>query len=245
MIFPLFSSASEEPGSCIPFINGPWDIKSHDKAFLILMSDGLYEAFGGCIKTRSPPEVHNALASLVAEEMRLHKRMDRVAQAVVNRVKELYRQVIKDGRLDDITLIVQNFSYPMSDLTPTGTDHPDNAFMYTPKPPVNNSEGIFVKEENMSPRHVTPGSRDSIKHLTQGMASVSVNQNPKDDKVAKNLFKDLPPLPVHEQVQQKELRPPAVQPPQLTPEQAKLGTYITPYILFPSGFPFDLTLEQL
>lgn len=95
------------------------------------MSDGLYEAYATCIQTRNPPELHNALAKLVADEMKCHKSIERVAQAVINRVKGQYKEFhratnARIGRLDDISLVVQNFSYNQ------------------------NPEGVFVAED-MSP----------------------------------------------------------------------------------------------
>lgn len=174
----VLRSASQEPGIATPFVNGPWDISNlQNKTFLILMSDGLYEAYGSCINTRNPPDLHSSLARLVADEMRLHNRIDRVGQAVVNRVKEQFKETCrrdrKDGKLDDMTLIIQNFTYPMGALpvseqidTPL-LKYPSHSPFYSHMTPRVESPpgGVFV-EENVSP-FPSAGRQQSSIHYQQ------------------------------------------------------------------------------
>ena len=89
------------------------------------MSDGLYEAYETW--TGRPLRVNEDIAHLVAEEMKKSSDLSVVAQNVVEKVKHLFRSACKDGkrsgRLDDITLIVRNFGYPMA--IPHTQSYPD------------------------------------------------------------------------------------------------------------------------
>lgn len=76
------------------------------------MSDGLYEAYEAF--TKRPSFVNQDLGYLIAQEMRRSTDLTSVAQNVVENIKQLYRNTCKKtvskGRLDDITLIVRNFT---------------------------------------------------------------------------------------------------------------------------------------
>ena len=179
------------------------------------MSDGLYEAYATCTQIRNPSELHNALAALVVEEMKYYKHMDRVAQAVVNRVKAEYKEFhqknSRSGRLDDISLIVQNFSY---DVVPLVREKPP----LPPRTPTN-PEGVFIAEPMTSP--------PAVDRLAKDVATkMNFNDYTDSNDPSKPLVED---------------RPSVV----LTQEQIDSGNYITPYVSFPSNFPFDLGLDDL
>ena len=83
--------------------------------FLLLMSDGLYEAYSSC--TKSAHTVNQDLGQLVQAEMDRCTDLFAVAQQVVNAVKtDFYAMLINEqrrSRMDDITLIVRNLGYPL------------------------------------------------------------------------------------------------------------------------------------
>ena len=105
--------ASREPGTAEPFLAAPVDLK-HFRGFLILMTDGLYEAYEAW--TRRPRLVNDDIAHLVAKEIRECSEFDLVGQNIVEKVKHVFQRSCQNenriGRLDDITLIVRNFGYP-------------------------------------------------------------------------------------------------------------------------------------
>lgn len=110
-----YSKATREPGTAEPHISRPINLLNFC-GFLILMSDGLYEAYEAW--THRPKFVNDDIAHLVAEEMKKTSDLSIVAQNVVEKVKHLFRTTCRDGRrsgrLDDITLIVRNLGYPMA-----------------------------------------------------------------------------------------------------------------------------------
>ena len=229
------------------------------------MSDGLYEAYGYCINTRNPPDLHSSLARLVADEMRLHKTIDRVAQAVVFRVKEQYRETCrrdrKDGKLDDMTLIIQNFTYPMG-MRPVAEHNDSPGFRYESMPAgspphfyphmmPSPSGGVFIEE---NPLHST-GRQQSSVHYQQPGSSMATGRStgslaqPGGDNV-QPLVQQMSGL----NIKPKELFPPNDGQPaaasgnrlrELTKEEAESGKFIKPYIVFPNDFPFDLTLDSI
>ena len=79
------------------------------------MTDGLYDAFQAW--TGRPAIVNQDLAHLVAQEMEQCHDIAHVAQNVVEKVKQVYKgscmQRLSSGRIDDITLIIRNFGYPI------------------------------------------------------------------------------------------------------------------------------------
>ena len=135
------------------------------------MSDGLYEAYGSFIKSGNPQVVHEGIAAIVVEEMSLHRQVDRVAQATVNRIKEqLKQQSMMDGRMDDTTLIVRNFNHPLGDTSteidqvdtpindPTSSHILSHNREYPSQRPSHLSGGIFVPESSIGddpPSHPT------------------------------------------------------------------------------------------
>ena len=130
------------------------------------MSDGLYEAYGSFIKSGNPQVVHEGIAAIVVEEMSLHRQVDRVAQATVNRIKEqLKQQSMMDGRMDDTTLIVRNFNHPLGDTSteidqvdtpindPTSSHILSHNRKYPSQRPSHLSGGIFVPESSIGDDH--------------------------------------------------------------------------------------------
>ena len=242
------------------------------------MSDGLYEAYGSCIQTKNPPDLHTSLARLVADEMKLHNRMDRVGPAVVNRVreqfKEIHRRDKKDGKLDDMTLIVQNFSYPMSDLTPN-YDHVDSPVFQYPSqatPTINPAGGgRGGGGRNVSPLPAGPfGGHTSSSGSESGGGGgggvfVEESSSPPIhsgrqpvrqpqvgvEAVAQEMSrlhiepKELFPESHHHPQQQRQESRDSNRPRELTDEELESGKYIKPYILFPNDFPFDMTLDSI
>ena len=103
-----------EPGTAEPYICKSIDL-SNFQGFLVLMSDGLYEAYESW--TRRPAMVNQDIAHLIANEMKKTADISIVAQNVVEKVKSLFRSICqkdhRTGRLDDITLIVRNIGFPM------------------------------------------------------------------------------------------------------------------------------------
>ena len=112
-MFYKHSKAHREPGTAEPYVSRPIHLSSF-QGFLILMSDGLYEAYEAW--THRPTMVNDDIAHLVAQEMKKTSDLSVVAQNVVESVKNLFRTTCKkdkrSGRIDDITLIVRNFGYP-------------------------------------------------------------------------------------------------------------------------------------
>ena len=109
-----------------PFINGPWAVNELRNSFLLLMSDGLYEAYGVYIDSGNPQEVHEGIASIVTEEMKTKSSIDKVAQGTVDRVKWLLKSQRPNAVLDDITLIVNNFNNPLHGGGVNEVDTPTN-----------------------------------------------------------------------------------------------------------------------
>ena len=109
----FFSHATKEPGTAEPFIAMPIDLRTITSGFLVLMSDGLYEAYEAY--TKRPSFVNQDLGYLIAQEMRRSADITSIAQNVVESVKQLYRSTCKrsgsKGRLDDITLIIRNLNF--------------------------------------------------------------------------------------------------------------------------------------
>lgn len=241
----LYRPAREEPGSCVPFINGPWDIVELNNAFLVLMSDGLYEAYGYCIGTQNPPEIHSSLGSLIARVMKEQRVMERVSQTIVDRVKNQYKEMHErarnDGKLDDMTLIIQNLNYLMDDLI--SHDQVDSSDRQN----VSSGGGVFVAEQtspvhrNSSPppsarEHLFEQTPPNSEDITREMGKLDINNKPPPGpRSDKSLSLEDPSKP------HRDNRPLV----ELTEEEKKAGTFIQPYILFPSDFPFDLPLDSL
>ena len=97
----------------------PVDLRNIFSGFLVLMSDGLYDAYQFCMQR--PDFVNRDLGYLIAQEMKQSTDIAAVAHNVVEKVKQLYRSTCKKnvckGRLDDITLVIRNLNYPMASLS--------------------------------------------------------------------------------------------------------------------------------
>ncbi len=132
------SHAKQEPGTAEPFISSPFDLTNF-RGFLILMTDGLYEAYEAW--THRPAMVNQDLAHLVSKEIRTSTEFHLVAQNVVENVKTKFQQSCKKGkqagRLDDITLIVRNFGYPNLSHSSSHPSMPSTA------PVVSSQESVF------------------------------------------------------------------------------------------------------
>ena len=91
----------------------------------MLMSDGLYDAYQ--LYTQRPDFVNRDLGYLIAQEMKQSTDIAAVAHNVVKKVKQLYRITCKKnvckGRLDDITLVIRNLSYPMASFPRTDSGY--------------------------------------------------------------------------------------------------------------------------
>ena len=232
MVSMVSRMAREEPGCSEPFINGPWNIhKLPRSAFIMLMSDGLYETYSECINSKDTKVVHEGLAKIVAEEMALHRRLDRVAVMTINRVKEQYRQQFVEGIhvMDDITLVIYNLSYPV-DKPKSGPVNSGGFFVPTVEPST-------VEPDHPGNWHPRSGevtlsrnkpSRESMENISYRFKSASI-----DDKGPE------PTVPT------KQPQPMVPTKPQLTDEQKKTGKFIAPYVTFPVDFPHDLDLQSL
>nr|KAG5714894.1 hypothetical protein BaRGS_000382 [Batillaria attramentaria] len=95
------------------------DIDYLSCAFLIIMSDGLYEAFTDATGTE---RVNADIAGMVATEFSQQTTLNGVAQAVVDKVVRIHHDTFMTGNVlqkrlcqkrDDITLLVRQFNYPL------------------------------------------------------------------------------------------------------------------------------------
>ena len=220
---PLFvSQAREEPGICEPFINGPWVVTDLQNSFLLLMSDGLYEAYGAYIDSENPQVVHEGIAAIVVEEMKNRTNVNEIAQATVDQVTRLLKSRVPGARLDDITLIINYFGHSLR-----GADQVDTPIT-GPRPSLygENGGGEFVPEDyDSSPWQKEPAP-SSENELVQRMEDVNISQGgPSQGGPSRSdpVF----PSPV-----------------ELTEEQKQTGKFIVPYILFPLSFPYEKGLDE-
>ncbi|XP_060079626.1 TGF-beta-activated kinase 1 and MAP3K7-binding protein 1-like isoform X2 [Ylistrum balloti] len=122
----ILRSAVREPVIADPYVHGGINIDS-SSCFLILMSDGLYQALQdakGCDR------VNVEVARMVAEEFSVQSTLNGVAQAVVDKVARIhhdtYLTIPEKKQLcqkrGDITLLVRNFNYPLANAgSPAGS----------------------------------------------------------------------------------------------------------------------------
>ena len=217
-ILPFPSRAREEPGICAPFINGPWSVHDFKNSFLLLMSDGLYEAYGTCIESRNPQEIHEGIAAIVIEEMNTRGNISEVAQATIDKVKLLLRS--RPGvvpRLDDITLVINNFGHPLR-----GTDQIDTPIIdhQLPNFDVSSGGGEFVPED------ISPWQKDPAPSTDNEVVSRMDKMNIIDQGGPSNADPIFP------------------SPVELTQEQKSSGKFILSYIMFPLSFPYDKGLDD-
>uniref|UniRef100_A0A0B6ZFE9 TGF-beta-activated kinase 1 and MAP3K7-binding protein 1 n=1 Tax=Arion vulgaris TaxID=1028688 RepID=A0A0B6ZFE9_9EUPU len=120
----LLSPAKVEPVIADPFVDGGMEIDS-SCAFLVIMSDGLYQALTDATGTET---VNGDIAKMVAQEFSQQTTLTGVAQAVVDRVVRIHHDTFMTGneahktlcqKRDDITLLVRNFNYPLSVHSPS------------------------------------------------------------------------------------------------------------------------------
>lgn len=233
--------AHEEPGSSEPFINGPWNIhKLPQSAFIMLMSDGLYETYSVCINSKNTHVVHEGLAKIVSEEMTLHRRLDRVATTTINRVKEQYRQQFMEGIhvMDDITLVIYNLSYAVDSNVPSYVPS-----YIRPNSGPANTGGEFVPEGVDHPAGWHPHSGDVVTLARTKPSRDTVEDLSSRLNESMTIGRHQPSQPTHPPSPPPE--PVALATPKLTEDQIASGKYIAPYVTFPVDFPHDLDLERL
>ncbi|KAK7507282.1 hypothetical protein BaRGS_00001217 [Batillaria attramentaria] len=135
------SFATKEPVIAEPFVDGGIPVDD-SCAFLIIMSDGLYEAFTDATGTE---RVNADIAGMVATEFSQQTTLNGVAQAVVDKVVRIHHDTFMTGNVlqkrlcqkrDDITLLVRQFNYPLSAVSPTSIRslHPASTPLYQPQP---------------------------------------------------------------------------------------------------------------
>ncbi|CAL1527051.1 unnamed protein product [Lymnaea stagnalis] len=127
--------AKVEPVIADPYVDGGLLIDT-TCAFLVIMSDGLYQALTDATATET---VNGDIAKMVAQEFGQQTTLTGVAQAVVDRVVRIHhdtfmtdnteRKALCEKR-DDITLLVRNFNYPLSVQSPSS-----NRSIHSPSQP--------------------------------------------------------------------------------------------------------------
>lgn len=92
---------------------------------MVIMSDGLYQSL---TDATGREQVNGDIAKMVASEFSQQTTLTGVAQAVVDRVVRIHHDTFMEGpaerrdlckKRDDITLLVRNFNYPLSTLSPS------------------------------------------------------------------------------------------------------------------------------
>ena len=112
------------------------------RGFLLLMSDGLYEAYGMC--TKSMHTVNQDLGLLVQSEMNKCTDLYEVAQRVVQHVKDTFYSMLineqRSSRMDDITLVIRNLGYSLGSQArpPQPVPRPVPQDIYTAPPSQHN-----------------------------------------------------------------------------------------------------------
>lgn len=118
------SSAKKEPVIADPYVCGGIPVDG-SCAFLIIMSDGLYQSLQDAVPTE---HVNVDIATMVATEFSQQTTLNGVAQAVVDKVVRIHHDTYMMGnhqqkllcqKRDDITLLVRRFNYPLSTHSPT------------------------------------------------------------------------------------------------------------------------------
>lgn len=120
--------------------------------FLILMSDGLYQAYEDVTDTE---RVNADIAGMVVREFAVQSTLNGVAQAVVDKIVRIHHDTYMTGsnevkrlcqKRGDMTLLVRNFNYPLPNAisSPTGGGryHPVSVPFYQPRPNVPMSVAI-------------------------------------------------------------------------------------------------------
>ena len=111
-----FRNATNPPGIAVPHVAGPV-VVNQSRGFIIVMSDGLYEAWSAYTDQDSS-KANIAIARMVAEQIRGKQQSMEVAakiviDSIVSSVQSTYANSQKSEcrRLDDITLMIHNLGY--------------------------------------------------------------------------------------------------------------------------------------
>ncbi|XP_022312975.2 TGF-beta-activated kinase 1 and MAP3K7-binding protein 1-like [Crassostrea virginica] len=139
----ILQLATREPVIADPYVHGSIEIGKRP-SFLIIMSDGLYQALQAATNT---DRVNIDIARMVAAEFSQQSTLNGVAQAVVDKVVRIHHDAFIGGtpemkqicqKRGDITLLVRNFNYPLANAinSPTagGAYHPVSVPFYNPRP---------------------------------------------------------------------------------------------------------------
>lgn len=120
------SVATKEPGIADPFISHPPLDITTIRGFLLLMSDGVYDAYSSF--SNSLHTVNHDIALLVQRHMDHTRDIQGVAQGVVEEIKTNFHKKLKQerrgARLDDITLVIRNLGYPMGRMVASNATAP-------------------------------------------------------------------------------------------------------------------------
>ncbi|XP_041363495.1 TGF-beta-activated kinase 1 and MAP3K7-binding protein 1-like isoform X2 [Gigantopelta aegis] len=176
------SGAKSEPVIAIPHVTGGIELEP-SCCFLIIMSDGLYQALQDATGT---DKVNADIVAMVVQEFSVQTTLNGVAQAVVDKVVRIHHDtyMTQQGhkkqlcqKRDDITLLVRNFNYPLSNLSsPTGgarypVPTPVPFFNPRPMPP-----SLLISTGPASP--VSPYSNTNSSVSSSGDTPVTPTNNP-------------------------------------------------------------------
>ena len=198
----MCSTATREPGTAEPFISHPPLDITTIRGFLLLMSDGLYDAHATV--TNSLHTVNHDLALLVQRHLDHAPSINEVADKVIAEVATNFRNTIQrrgeSARMDDITLIIRNLGYPVGQLSGilTSPQMLQNNFSFShethqehpkpqsdaggPKPHYENSQFLqsvpvptSSVHSSTNPSTATPTPSSRLPHYTSPQAHPSVH----------------------------------------------------------------------
>ena len=182
------SVATKEPGIADPFISHPPLDITTIRGFLLLMSDGVYDAYSSF--SNSLHTVNHDIALLVQRHMDHTYDIQGVAQGVVEEIKTNFHKKLKQerrgARLDDITLVIRNLGYPMGRMVASNATAPPvmhNPFVFTQsakKVVYENSEIIKQQSVHESQAYSQPYSHmlSTPVGYTQPLTTNAPNQQP-------------------------------------------------------------------
>ncbi|GFO10401.1 tgf-beta-activated kinase 1 and map3k7-binding protein [Plakobranchus ocellatus] len=163
-------SARVEPVIADPFVDGGVEIDS-SSAFLVLMSDGLYQALTDATGTET---VNGDIATMVAQEFGQQTTLTGVAQAVVDRVIRIHHDTFMTGseakktlckKRDDITLLVRNFNYPLSIQSPGSVRSINSPSSQTPQHMATGfPSSVYNHHNSPLPSAVSSPASDASRH---------------------------------------------------------------------------------
>lgn len=191
-----FSVATKEPGIADPFISHPPLDITTIRGFLLLMSDGVYDAYSSF--SNSLHTVNHDVALLVQRHMDHTHDIQGVAQGVVDEIKHNFHMKLKQerrgARLDDITLVIRNLGYPMGRMVASNATAPPamhNPFDFSQPPKTSpakkvvyeNSEFISQQSVHEAPTYSQPYSHvlstpGGYTHTHQPLITNAPNQHP-------------------------------------------------------------------